>query len=140
MLKVLIVDDEQVNREFLLRTLKPYAQCVAVGTGEAALTEHRSALLASAPFSVVFLDIMLPGIDGLKTLELLRAAEDEHELPDPSRALVIVTTVLDDHKSASRAFMQGNAASFMTKPFQARQIREELAKLGLIPCQCEAPR
>ena len=138
MLKVLIVDDEQVNREFLLLTLKAHAQCVAVGTGEAGLLEHRRALLAETPFSVVFLDIMLPGIDGLKTLELLRAAEDELELPDSARALVIVTTVLDDHQSASRAFMQGNAASFMTKPFQAKQIREELAKLGVIPCPCGA--
>lgn len=140
MLKVLIVDDEQVNREFLLHTLKAHGQCLAVGTGEAALGEHRRALLAEAPFALVFLDIMLPGIDGLKTLELLRAAEDEFGLPDSARALVIVTTVLDDHQSAARAFMQGNAASFMTKPFQARQIREELAKLGLIPCPCEAPK
>jgi two-component system chemotaxis response regulator CheY len=138
MLRVLIIEDEQVNREFLLLALRPYGDCVAAGTGEAGLREHRRALAESAPFQLVFLDIMLPGIDGLKALEMLRAAEEEFDVPDPDRALVIVTTVLDDDQSAARAFIQGRAASFMTKPFRVGQLREELAKLGFLHARDEA--
>jgi len=132
MLKVLIVEDEQVNREFLLLALKPYAACTAVGTGEAGLKEHQRALATDAPFDLVFLDIMLPGIDGLKALEQLRATEDAFGLVESARAKVIVTTVLNDHQTASRAFIHGHAASFLTKPFRARQLMEELATLGFI--------
>lgn len=140
MLRVLIIEDEQVNREFLLRALRPYGDCVAAGTGEAGLREHRRALADGAPFALVFLDIMLPGIDGLKALEMLRAAEEEFGLRDSGRALVIVTTVLDDDQSASRAFIQGQAASFMTKPFRVGQLRDELAKLGFAPSPAGAAR
>ena len=132
MLKALIIEDEQVNREFLLLALKPHALCVAVGTGEAGLSEHRRALMAEAPFEVIFLDIMLPGINGLKALEMLRAAEDDFNVPQAARAQVIVTTVLDDDHTAARAFIHGHAASYLTKPFRARQLTEELTKLGLI--------
>ena len=132
MLKVLIIEDARVNQEFLLLALRPHAECLAVPTGEAGLVEHRRALDQGEPFDLIFLDIMLPGIDGLKTLELLRAAEDIFELPESRRVQVIVTTVLDDDRTASRAFISGHAASYMTKPFRARQIADELAKLGLI--------
>lgn len=53
-------------------------------------------------------------------------------MPDSGRAQVIVTTVLDDDRMASRAFMQGRAASFMTKPFRSAHLADELKKLGLI--------
>lgn len=132
MLRILIIEDERVNQEFLRLALRPYGDCLAVGTGEAGLLEHRRAMDEARAFDVVFLDLMLPGISGLKTLELLRAAEDEFQVPDLRRAQVIVTTVLDDDRMASRAFVQGRAASFMTKPFRAAQLADELKKLGLI--------
>lgn len=132
---MLIVEDAPVNREFLLLALAAHGDCMAVPTGEAALLEHRRALDEGRPFDVVFLDVLLPGIDGLKTLELMRAAEDAQNLPLSRRPKVIVTTVVDDNRTASRAFISGQAVSYMTKPFRARQLTDELAKLGLIEPQ-----
>jgi two-component system chemotaxis response regulator CheY len=131
-LRILIIEDAPVNQEFLLLALRPHGECLAVLTGEAGLAEHRRALDQARPFDVIFLDIMLPGIDGLKTLELLRAEEDSFGVPQSRRAHVIITTVLDDDRAASRAFMRGNAVSYMTKPFRVHQITEELANLGLL--------
>jgi len=131
-LRILIIEDEPVNREFLLLALREHGDCRAVGTGEAGLHEIRQALSGARPFDVVFLDIMLPGIDGLKPLETLRSVEEEFEVAASARAQVIVTTVLDDDRTASRAFIHGQAASYLTKPFRARQITDELSKLGLI--------
>ena len=58
--------------------------------------------------------------------------EDEFEVPESQRVQVIITTVLDDDQTASRAFIQGHAVSYLTKPFRPRQISDELSKLGLI--------
>lgn len=132
MLKALIVEDEQVNREFLLLALKPHAACSAVGTGEEALKVLHRALALGEPYELVFLDVMLPGMDGLKALEMLRALEDDFGVEESARAKVIVTTVLSDHQTASRAFIHGHAASFLTKPFRLREVLDELATLGLI--------
>jgi two-component system, chemotaxis family, chemotaxis protein CheY len=132
MLRVLIVEDEPVNQEFLLLALKNRAECQAVGSGEDALAAVTQALDAGRPFDVVFLDLLLPGIGGLQTLEKLRHLEGHFELPEEQRARVIITTALDDDRAASRAFIQGRAVSYMTKPFRVSDIRDELAKLGLL--------
>jgi len=132
MLRILIVEDEPVNREFLLLALRSLGQCQAVATGEDAVQAQQCAIEQGEPFDVVFLDILLPGMDGLQALEQLRALEDRHETPQNKRAHVIITTGLDDDQTASRAFIQGQALSYMTKPLRAGQICEELRKLGLI--------
>lgn len=132
MLNILIIEDAPVNREFLLLALRPFGTCVAAATGEEGLARFRRAMAEETPFDVVFLDIMLPGMDGLKTLELIRAEEDARGVPELSRARVIVATAVDDHKTASRAFMQGHAASYITKPFRAADLARELRDLGLL--------
>ncbi|MBA4358113.1 MAG: response regulator [Humidesulfovibrio sp.] len=132
MLRILIVEDEPVNREVLLLSLRDIGECQAVVTGEEAVLAHAGALSEARPFDVVFLDILLPGMNGLQALEQLRAQEDERQTPQDRRVPVIITTGLDDDHMASRAFIQGQAVSYMTKPFRPGQISEELQKLGLI--------
>ncbi len=132
MLRALVVDDAPVNREFLLLALESLARCDAAASGEEALALFERALSGGLPYEAVFLDIMLPGMNGLQTLERMRTAEDAAGLPEPACARVIITTGLDDDHAASRAFISGRAVSYMTKPFRLRQIREELVKLGLV--------
>jgi CheY-like chemotaxis protein len=132
MLRILIVEDEPVNQEYLLLALRGLGECRVASSGEEAVRLHGVALDEAQPFDVVFLDIQLPGIGGLQTMEKLRALEEAFELPEERRACFIVTTALDDDRTASRAFMQGHAVAYLTKPFRARQISEELRKLGLL--------
>jgi two-component system chemotaxis response regulator CheY len=135
MLRILIVEDEPVNREFLLMSLQGLGECESVTSGEEAVEAQQRALAESRPFDVIFLDIVLPGMNGLQALEQLRALESKHQIPPERRVPVIVTTSLDDDRAASRAFIQGQALSYMTKPFQPDQIPEELRKLGLLDSQ-----
>ena len=93
---------------------------------------QQNALESAQPFDVIFLDILLPGMNGLQALEQLRALELRHEVPPERHVPVIITTGLDDDQAASRAFIQGQALSYMTKPFRFGQIPEELRKLGLL--------
>ncbi len=132
MLRILIVEDEPVNQEFLLLALKNHADCQAVDSGEEALAAFTLALDDNRPFDIVFLDLLLPGIGGLQTLEKLRSLEEHFELPEDRCARVIITTALNDDRAASRAFIQGRAVAYMTKPFRVADIRDELAKLGLL--------
>jgi len=132
MLRILIVEDEPVNRELLLLSLRGLGECRAVVSGEDAVAAQQEALEINQPFDVVFLDLMLPGMNGLQALEQLRALEDRYAVPPERRVPVIVTTGLDDDQTASRAFIQGQALSYLTKPFRPGQIPEELRKLGLI--------
>lgn len=128
--RILIVEDNRVNQEFLRLALAGRGELTMAGSGEEGLEAFQAALGRSQPFDLVFLDIVLPGMDGLQALERMRAAEDALGLPEAHCAQVIITTSLDDNRKASRAFIHGRAVSYMTKPFRPRDIAEELRKLG----------
>ena len=58
---ILTVDDEPANLTLIERLLGPSYHVMSVTNGHDALD-----MLAQAPFDVVLLDIMMPGMSGLK--------------------------------------------------------------------------
>ena len=66
-LKALIVDDNEINREFLKATLDSYGfETDTVDSGEGALTSCRN-----KAYDVIFMDIHMAGMDGLETARCL---------------------------------------------------------------------
>ncbi len=103
MLNVLIVDDESAIRESLKGVLEDEGyQASATESGEACLD-----LLRDKPFDVVFLDIWLPGMDGLDTLQKIRELENHPE--------VIIISGHGTIETAVRATKLG-AFDFLEKP------------------------
>src|SRR5262245_31824624 len=74
---VLIVEDEQDIRELIHYNLtKEGFQTEAVASGEEALKSARS-----KPPSLILLDLMLPGIDGLEVCRRLKADRTTQKIP-----------------------------------------------------------
>ena len=131
-MKTLIVEDSPVNKEFLSVIVSPHGEFVAVESGEEAVEAFDDSLKHGESFDLIFMDIILPGMDGLQALEKIRASEEDAGVPDNSLAKVVITTALDDDQKAQRAFFQGRAVSYLTKPFTVTKITDELKKLGFI--------
>jgi len=103
MLKILIVDDEPAIRESLQGVFEDEGYTTAAaGTGEACLEAARS-----KPFDVILLDIWLPGLDGLETLQKIREFENPPE--------VIIISGHGTIETAVRATKLG-AFDFLEKP------------------------
>lgn len=103
MLNILIVDDEAAIRESLLGVLEDEGFTVAaVESGEACLE-----LLREKAFDVILLDIWLPGMDGLKTLQQIREVNGAPE--------VIIISGHGTIETAVRATKLG-AFDFLEKP------------------------
>jgi two-component system nitrogen regulation response regulator NtrX len=86
---VLIVDDESAIRESLQGVLEDEGyKTAAAGSGEACLE-----CLSQQSFDVVLLDVWLPGMDGLSTLEQIRALADPPEVVIISGHATIETAV-----------------------------------------------
>lgn len=68
MAKILLVEDEEMNRDVLLRRLarRGYA-VISVANGQQALE-----MITTQAFDLILLDIMMPGISGREVLRILR--------------------------------------------------------------------
>jgi len=136
-MQILIVEDSNTSRMYLEEVLKDITQNLdanieSAASGEEALKKVQRKWLEGVPCELIFMDIILPGMDGLQTLEKIRALENEKHIPEEKKIKAIMTTSLDDSTKASRAFFQCEAISYITKPISAEKIQMELSKFGMI--------
>jgi two-component system response regulator PilR (NtrC family) len=106
---VLVIDDEEIMREILQTLLEREGCAVAL----AASGEEGLALARSTSFDVAVVDVMMPGIDGIETLDALHKLDDE--LP------VILITAFASVENAIAAMKRG-AFDYVTKPFKNEEV------------------
>jgi two-component system chemotaxis response regulator CheY len=129
-MRTLIVEDSLINQEFLKMIMSSWGECHVADCGEQAIDAFAGAL-ESAPFDIVFMDVMLPGIDGIQTLERMRELERGRGIPPEQGIRAIITTALDDE--ADNAPPHGDhGASRLPKPVRQDAVERELRRLGLI--------
>jgi CheY-like chemotaxis protein len=120
--RALVVDDSQIARYVLSGQLKKLGFSVeVVDSAEAALRQ-----LAGPLPDVVFLDYVLPGIDGLEAVSRLRGQTRTTTLP------VVMYTSQDGGAFAERARAAG-ADDIYVKTSDERRLATILAKLALLP-------
>lgn len=103
---ILVVDDNEMNRDLLSRRLSRDGYQVYVAEdGEIALTWLHDTLV-----DLVLLDIMMPGIDGYEVLERMKADKRLRHIP------VIMISAINDMDSIIRCIEKG-ADDYLTKPF-----------------------
>ena len=113
---LLVVDDNEVNRDLLSRRLVSAGFAVAaVGSGPVAL-----AALEEGRFDAVLLDVMMPGMDGLEVLRRIRTRRGVAELP------VVMASALGDSRDLVEALRLG-ANDYVIKPLDMQVV---LARVG----------
>lgn len=109
-LNVLVVDDEESIRLAVERVLRRMGcQVHMAGHGEEGLE-----IVSSEKISLVFLDLKMPGIDGMEVHKRIRQIDDT--------ILVIIITGYATIETAIEAMKQG-AYDFIPKPFEVDQFR-----------------
>ena len=103
--RLLVVDDNEMNRDMLSRRLARRGHEVVTAEGGAVALE----LIGTEAFDVILLDIMMPGIDGLEVLKIVRETHGAADLP------IIMATAKDESEDIVAAFKLG-ANDYVTKP------------------------
>lgn len=113
--KVLIADDDGINRQVLATLLKPEYVVLLAKTGEQAIERAQRHLP-----DLLMLDVMLPDMDGYEVLRRLRA--------DPATAHieVIFITGMGRPEDEARGLKLG-AADYITKPFNTTVVMARVA-------------
>jgi len=107
--RILIADDEEGLRWVLEKGLRQAGYRVtAVKDGESALLEVRA-----EPYDLIFLDVRMPGMDGLTLLGQLRGLRPE--------AQVVIMTAHGTMETAIQA-MQRGAYDYLAKPFDLDEV------------------
>lgn len=108
--RVLIVDDERVNRALLRAYLAGIGVELVEADGGAAALE----LARREPVDLVLLDVLMPGVGGLEACRALKAASPDY-LP------VLLLTGLSDQGDRN-AGLEAGADDFLTKPVDRREL------------------
>ena len=113
---ILVVDDRPENRTALRAVLDPLGHTVVeASSGEEALRR-----LLQTEFSVILLDVQMPGLDGFETAKHIKQRERTADVP-----IIFLTAYDRDAADAIRAFSTG-AVDFVTKPFDPVLLRAKV--------------
>jgi CheY-like chemotaxis protein len=103
--RVLVVDDDPTNREFLVRRLQRRGYTITTAaSGLEALQQ-----IDTHTFDLVLLDIMMPGMDGLHVLKQVRQKVSMADLP------IVIASARHQSDDVIRALQLG-ANDYITKP------------------------
>lgn len=122
MATILVVDDDDMNlkmAEFILKKDMQDATILLANTGMKAID-----ILQREKVDLVLLDFQMPGMNGLKTLELIRKREDLKHVP------VIFLTAASDRDTVMKAGLMG-VADYIKKPFMPKDLLERVNKVLL---------
>jgi len=129
---MLVVDDDLLARRVIVAALQTaFNKAESVESGEAAL-----ALTLEKPFDVIFLDVVMPGMDGFEVCSKIRDTA-----PNRATPVVFVTGHSDFDTRAQMSRNGGN--DLMGKPFLTSEItvkaltfalRGRLQQLKTQPC------
>ena len=125
-MRILIVDDDESIHLYLQGILAPFAECETALSGEIALELFRQGHAEGRPYDAVFMDILMPEMDGHKTAELLRNEEAKMGIPESEQFSLVMITSLVDNRNVSRAFFNTFASCYIVKPFDKEKVLDEL--------------
>ena len=120
--KVLIVDDNSINRLLMATLLRSWGCRLAEAEdGETALRVLKEAAWDHDPFQIALLDMQMPGMDGA---ELGQKIKEDDELS--STFLIMMTSLGWLGRVTHRG--QDIFIAYLTKPVRQTQLREQLSK------------
>ncbi len=114
---VLIVDDNQMNLKVASGLLRPYQmEIVTADSGPAAIE-----LVQKQKFDLIFMDHMMPGMDGVETLKKIRSLESEQ-----CRSVPIVALTANAVSGAREMFLQEGFCDMVAKPVEMNLVERVL--------------
>ncbi len=128
-MKILILDDELLNRIVLKEMLENVGELILVSSGKEAIFQFTSAISDSEPFDLLILDIMVPDSNGHEVLKRIRQIESE--LQTTQSVKVVMLTALSDFKNIQASFKL-DCNGYLVKPISRDSLFDMLRSIEII--------
>ncbi|MBN1604113.1 MAG: response regulator [Chitinispirillaceae bacterium] len=128
-MRILIVDDDVTSGLVMQKMLVRYGETTITSDGRQALDVFKEHIKGKKPFDLMFLDIMLPEMDGQEVLKNIRDFELENAITGSDGIKIIMTTALDDNKNIISAF-RSQCEGYIVKPVSLTKIKNQMNTLG----------
>ncbi|GEM_PF-1684191 len=114
----LVVDDIETNRDILSEVLKDLGIDVHVS----ASAKEALKLIEKIKFDVVFMDILMPEMDGIEATKQIR----KNILSDQLKIIAVTALGLEEKRKLA---MEAGCDEFLTKPFRVESLVNSIAKI-----------
>lgn len=116
---ILIVDDEELNRELLRQIFEPEYDVIMAQNGQEAIAQF---YLYHNDLAAVLLDLVMPVVDGYHVLSALNSSHDTETVP------IIMITAITDSQTSLKCYSAG-AAEIIYKPFVAGIVKKRVINM-----------
>ena len=130
-MRILIAEDDFASRLFMKKFLSKYGECDVVSDGIEAVDSYLNSIKEKNIYDLICLDIMMPRLDGMKTLKIIRDIEKQMEKEIAKKVKIIMTTAINDKETVLNAYDTGCEA-YAWKPIETDKFILVMRKLGLI--------
>lgn len=130
-MRILIAEDDRISRSFLQKFMQSYGEVDMAVDGMEAVDLYMDSIKQNNRYDLLCLDIMMPKVDGLKVLKVIRQFEKQHGISQENHLKIIMMTALADVGYVDEAFRQGCDA-YASKPVDTDKVEEVMRNLGLI--------
>ena len=130
-MRILIVDDDTQNRKLLMDIASKMGECEEADGGQAALDAFKAAWEDWRPFNLIFLDVLMPDMDGRQVLLKIKEIEKEKKMSEQHQVRVIVVTGVSEEETVLDCVRNG-CDEFIVKPIDVKLVFEKIKKLGLM--------
>jgi len=114
--KVLVVDDEKLNRDLVMWNLRPYnLKLFFAENGKEALNKA----LINKP-DIILMDLLMPKMDGIESIELIKVYENLKDIP-----IIVISAVIGPENKEK---LKTLANALMRKPVLQKDLVDHLAK------------
>jgi two-component system, chemotaxis family, chemotaxis protein CheY len=128
-MKMLVVDDDFGARTLLREILRGHGETDIAISGSEALEAFKLAWDENDPYRIIWLDIMMPGVDGHYVLKSIREYEKNIGLSEMDGTVVVMTTALGDPENVLKAYQNGGVFEYMVKPLEKDKVVKILEKV-----------
>jgi|GEM_PF-734880 len=127
--RILAVDDDDITLSKIWLILSQYGSCDKASEAVEAQRLFINAHNDGYPYSIVILDINMPGTNGNELLKRIRFWESQHGFEN-NRVAVIIISALNDRKLIEQSVKDG-CLYYLLKPFKREKLKEIIDRIGL---------